>query len=600
MKQARLLRHCALCAVVVLAAACGGGGGGSSSSPPPSSGSTPPPPPPSPPSSPPVNHSPNIIAEPRSQHVIAGRPVDIDLELLGAAPIFSDPDGDVLTLEIYWDFRDSSASQTWQGLQLEGDRLQGIATGPGLNRVGVQATDGRGGLAIYQIEVSVTANQAPAVIAPNPDRLVHIGQAIQFDAIAAGSVFEDPDGDVLTYSVNLEPAPRGLQVSGTTVTGQLSAVGAVRVVVQASDGFGGVQSDVLMVAAPAPEPGPPHLPAESYVYDELLLDDLPEIFRLSREITIPFWDTTPPDNPTTNAGATLGRVLFYDKRLSITNTHSCGSCHEQKRGFTVGTPFGAGVTGELSHRNPMALANARYNLHGRYFGDLRAANLEELALMPIQDQIELGNTIPAVIDKLVATDFYPQLFAVAFGTEEITPQRISHALAQFLRSLISYRTKFDRAFDAVYPPADNDPSTVLTPQELLGREMFVNGLCGHCHGSEVQTNDTPANNGIDAQFTDPGAGNGEFRATSLRNIAVSGPYMHDGRFATLREVIEHYDHGVNASPQLAFLLRDHQGAGSEFPRRLNMTEEQKQALEAFLNTLTDDAFLNDPKFSDPF
>ena len=116
----------------------------------------------------------------------------------------------------------------------------------------------------------------------------------------------------------------------------------------------------------------------------------------------------------------------------------------------------------------------------------------------------------------------------------------------------------------------------------------------------VHTNDSPANNSLDAQFMDAGAGDGEFRATSHRNIAVTGPYMHDGRFATLREVIDHYDSGVKASPQMAFLLRDHQGAGSDFPRRLNMTEAQKQALEAFLNTFTDDELLNDPKFSDPF
>ena len=214
-------------------------------------------------------------------------------------------------------------------------------------------------------------------------------------------------------------------------------------------------------------------------------------FRLSREITIPFWDTTPPDNPTTNAGATLGRVLFYDKRVSVTNTHSCGSCHEQQRGFTVGTPFAAGATGELSRRNPMALANARYNIHGFYFGDMRAMGLEELALMPIEDPIELGNNLPAVIAKLAATDFYPPLFAAAFGSEGITADRISRAIAQFLRSILSYRSKFDRGYHYVYPPAAADPTTVLTSQELLGAEMFVGGLCGHCHGNGVHTNDRP-------------------------------------------------------------------------------------------------------------
>jgi cytochrome c peroxidase len=244
----------------------------------------------------------------------------------------------------------------------------------------------------------------------------------------------------------------------------------------------------------------------------------------------------------------------------------------------------------------MSLANARYNIHGRYFGDLRAVGLEELALMPIEDPIELGNNLPAVIAKLSATDFYPPLFAAAFGGEDITASRISRAIAQFLRSMVSYRAKFDRAYNT----RGAEPTSVLTAQELLGAEMYGHGNCGHCHTNGVHTNDRPANNGLDAQFIDPGAGDGEFRATSLRNIAVTGPYMHDGRFATLREVIDHYDSGVNASAQLNFLLRDDRGAGFNFARRLNMTEEQKQALEAFLNTFTDDELLNDPKFSDPF
>jgi cytochrome c peroxidase len=533
----------------------------------------------------------------RSERVIAGR--HVQLQLIGT-PIFSDPDGDALTITVNWDFQQSGSTPgTWNGLRIVGDRLEGIAARPDTNAVSIAATDGRGGLAIYRIDFVVAANQAPIVRAPAPDRLVAIGEAVHFDATQAGAAFVDPDGDPLTYSVTLEPAPRGLQVTGTTVTGQLSAVGAVRVVVSASDGFGAVTSDKSMVAAPAAEPGQPDLPVNSYVYEDSLLD-WPEIFRLSREITIPFWDTTPPDNATTNAGATLGRVLFYDKRLSITNTHSCGSCHEQQRGFTLATRFAGGVTGELSRRNPMALANARYNSHGRYFGDLRAVGLEELALMPVADEIELANTIPAVVAKLSATDFYPPLFAAAFGSEDITANRIARAIAQFLRSIVSYRSKFDRAYHSVYPPVDADPTTVLTQQELLGAEMYVHGNCGHCHTIGVHTNDLPANNGLDVQFTDPGVGDGEFRSTSLRNIAVTGPYMHDGRFATLREVIDHYDSGVKASPQLNFLLRDHQGAGSQFPRRLNMTEAQKQALEAFLNTFTDDELLNDPKFSDPF
>ena len=252
----------------------------------------------------------------RSERVIAGRPVQLEVI---STPIFADPDGDPLTIAVGWELQ-SGTPGAWNGLRIVGDRLEGIAAQPDTNAVSISANDGRGGLAIYRIEFTVAANQAPSVRAPAPDHLVGIGEAVHFDATQSGAVFVDPDGDPLNYSVTFEPAPRGLQVTGTTVTGQLSAVGAVRVIVSASDGFGGIGSDTSMVAAPAAQPGAPHLPALSYAYDDSLLD-WPENFRLSREITIPFWDTTPPDNPTTNAGATLGRVLFYDKR-ALDHEHS--------------------------------------------------------------------------------------------------------------------------------------------------------------------------------------------------------------------------------------------------------------------------------------
>ena len=148
----------------------------------------------------------------------------------------------------------------------------------------------------------------------------------------------------------------------------------------------------------------------------------------------------------TNAGATLGRVLFYDKRLSILNTHSCGSCHEQSLGFTTADRFPTGVLGTPQKRNAMAIANSRYNLFERYFSDTRVKDLENLSLMPIEDPTELGNLLPLLEQKLGATDFYPLLFQAAFGTREITRERIAKALAQFLRSIITYRSRFDQAY----------------------------------------------------------------------------------------------------------------------------------------------------------
>jgi cytochrome c peroxidase len=162
--------------------------------------------------------------------------------------------------------------------------------------------------------------------------------------------------------------------------------------------------------------------------------------------------------------------------------------------------------------------------------------------------------------------------------------------------MMTYRAKYDRAYiDGIQPVPG-----VLTPEEERGEGLFRGNLvtlCAQCHTQEIQTNILPDNTGLDAVFTDPGGGRGVFRAASLRNIAVTAPYMHDGRFATLREVIDHYDHGVQASAELSELLRD---PFSGQVKRLDLSEADKQALEAFLQTLTDNEFLSDPKFANPF
>jgi cytochrome c peroxidase len=162
---------------------------------------------------------------------------------------------------------------------------------------------------------------------------------------------------------------------------------------------------------------------------------------------------------------------------------------------------------------------------------------------------------------------------------------------------VSYRSRFDQAFmqaDDMTPPPD--PTQVLTQRELDGHALFEGLNCQACHRTHAHTLDFPANNGLDVVLTDPGI-DGAFRAASLRNIAVSAPYMHDGRFATLRDVINHYDTGVQDSPDLDGSLRENTNGA---PRRLGLTDDQKDALEAFLHVLTDDALLTDPKFSDPF
>jgi cytochrome c peroxidase len=248
------------------------------------------------------------------------------------------------------------------------------------------------------------------------------------------------------------------------------AAGLAEVTIAANDGYGGSASDVFTVAAPAPEPGKPTLPAATYQYDDHELM-LPYTFRLSSDSMIPLWDTQPADNRTTDAGATLGRVLFYDKRLSSTNTAACATCHQQQYGFASPQAFNTGPLGVPTKRNVMALANVRYNINNAWFSDMRVDSLAQLSMMPITNPEELGISLRLLVAKLAAVDFYPPLFQAAFGSPEVTSERIGKALEQYLQSLISYRTKFDLA----YNPMTNDPpnpQAVLNAQELRGLDLF--------------------------------------------------------------------------------------------------------------------------------
>ena len=199
----------------------------------------------------------------------------------------------------------------------------------------------------------------------------------------------------------------------------------------------------------------------------------------------------------------------------------------------------------------MALANARYNVHNSWFADVRAFSIQEVARQALTNPQELGQTLPALEQKLRATPFYGPLFETAFGTPEITSDRVLRALEQYVQALISYRTKYDAACDTV-GGVFQDCAAGLTAQEMRGLQLFTRPggdeiSCTNCHDLPSGANVWLANNGIDVQFTDPGDGRGVFRPATLRNVALTAPYMHDGRFATLREVIDHYDHGIRES-----------------------------------------------------
>jgi cytochrome c peroxidase len=335
--------------------------------------------------------------------------------------------------------------------------------------------------------------------------------------------------------------------------------------------------------------------------------DLPPHFEAPR---VQAFNNTPTTNPTTNDGATLGRVLFYDTSLSANETTACASCHRQELAFTDDTALSLGFDGGETGRNSMHLANVAYYERGRFFWDERAATLEEQVLMPIQDPVEMGMTLEDLLLRVEAQPYYPELFERAFGDEAITTDRISKALAQYVRSIVSYQSRYDEGLAQVGVPVVDFPN--FTPQENLGRQLFFSpqGNCAVCHLTNdgppgpgtPPPNDAiffvrdPVNNGLDATTTDEGVGDGAFKSPSLRNIALSGPFMHDGRFATLEQVVAHYDSGVQPHPNLDPRLRGPDGQ----PQRLNLTAEERAAIVAFLGTLTDEALLEDPKYADPF
>jgi cytochrome c peroxidase len=344
----------------------------------------------------------------------------------------------------------------------------------------------------------------------------------------------------------------------------------------------------FVVGASAAPPQVPRLPSQTAAYVKYAIDDLPAHFSNGPVAAL---DNTPADNLLTDAGATLGRVLFYDKRLSHDGGGSCASCHQQSTGFSDSNQFSTGINGQQTERHSMALANGKYYVNGTQFWDERAGSLEEQALIPIESPKEMGSSLPEVVAKLSQTSFYPVLFEAAFGSPDVTPERIGKAVAQFERAMVSYQSKYDTAF----APGSEDPyfESVFNADELAGRELFHGGgRCAGCHTTNAHVGQQVANIGLDATVEDEGAGEGRFKTPSLRNVAVRGRFMHDGRFATLQEVIEFYNSGVQDNPSLDQGLRN--------PIQLGLTPQQVQQLVAFLETLTDEAFLTSDLFSDPF
>lgn len=317
-------------------------------------------------------------------------------------------------------------------------------------------------------------------------------------------------------------------------------------------------------------------------------------------------DNTPDNDPVRDDLAMLGRVLFYDTALSVNDSISCASCHQQQFGFDDNERFSEGFAGgAFTGAHAMRLGNARFYEPGEMFWDRRADSIEDQATQPILNQVEMGwvdnGGLAALVTKLQALEYYPVLFAYVFGDEAITMNRIERALANFERAIISTDSRWDRAYAQVFDPeAQNRNLNVTLPgfsaSENRGRQLFMGGPnnggagCAACHQPPTfALNANSRSNGLDAGETTI------FKSPSLKNVGLSTHFMHDGRFDTLLDVIVHYDEGVQAGPALDNRLR----AGGA-PRRLNLSVTDRQALVDFLLTLTDDALSTDPKFSDPF
>jgi cytochrome c peroxidase len=323
-------------------------------------------------------------------------------------------------------------------------------------------------------------------------------------------------------------------------------------------------SEIGTTVATAATSTVPQLPASPFNYSNL-------IFPAHIASVLPSVDNTPATNPITNDGATLGRVLFYDKNLSKNNTVSCGSCHRQDLSFSDTAVKSLGFLGGTTARHSMRLLNVRFYKSGKMFWDERANTLEDQVLQPIQNTTEMGMTLTELESKVSALNYYPALFQKAFGSTQINSGLISRALAQFVRSIVTYQSKYDQVKQGL---------ATFTADERDGETLFLttgNIACAGCHAPPMFLTATPAGLFALLDANDLGINNQRrFKSGSLRNIAYTGTYFHNGSVPTLQAMLAGNIPAHSVGPQ------------------------DRQKLLAFLQTLTDVTCLNDVKYSNPF
>ena len=349
----------------------------------------------------------------------------------------------------------------------------------------------------------------------------------------------------------------------------------------------------------------------------LLLRSAPDATPI-RNFSVPFvygHFRVPEDNTLTEEGVQLGRMLFYDPRLSGNNTVSCSTCHMQHLAFTDGKVRAVGVSGKPLAFNSMSLANLLWGPQ-HFFWNGRAGSLEQQALIPIQNPDEMNQDIDELLEELSADDAYPALFGRAYG--RISPENIAKAIASFERTLVSADSRYDRFLRG---------EIKLSSDEERGRKLFMahpdvkvslrGANCIDCHSQFLTSGfntlyDGFSNNGLDGETSmQPGlqevtgkpSDRGKFKVPTLRNIALTAPYMHDGRFATLKQVLDHYNQGVNVSSTLSPLILEadnRQAHDVATKASLHLSEDEKRSIIAFLLTLTDEHFIGAEQFSNPF
>ena len=461
------------------------------------------------------------------------------------------------------------------------------------------------------------ANAAPVVASANANQSGIVGFDFSYDASQGGATFTDPDGDPLTYSVSFSPADAGLTANGAAISGRPSRFVDITVTITASDGKGGTASNSFTVFVDVEQTA-----VLAKFGGRIDLKNLPDYESFSPPSYITKFNDG--GNPVSDAGAILGRVLFYDTALSIDDTIACASCHVQANGFSDLDTVSGGVLGGTTRRHSMRLINTQYANETRFFWDERAITHEAQETMPLQDFDEHGfsgtNGRPDINDliaKLEALDYYQDLFRFVYQDTTITEARLQLALAQFVKSIYSFDSKFDEGRAQVGSNAANFPN--FTNAENAGKTLFLTpppqggAGCFRCHSApefDIMPN-INGHNGVVAEAADPAQSDfTNTRAPTLRDLFdpngnLNGPLMHNGAMTTLRMVIDHYDNiPVPATePERTNFLNSidrRLRMGGTIPAPLNLSPTDKDNLEAFLRTLSGSNVYTDPKWSNPF